>query len=161
MRYAPIIAFLAVILLAGCRSKDALNFSENIVKIERKLGESVQEAQPDISRYMQDGIYDSLALLSGDIVKKTEASIEEINAMKAPDIPEAATFKATAVKYFTHVRNIYDSYKVYAEQPNDSLRATEVENMIRLEEGIDDLTKELQEAQRKFAKASGFRVESE
>lgn len=161
MRYAPLIAFLAVTLLAGCRSKDALNFSENIVKIERKLGESVQAAQPQITRFMEQEVYDSLALVSGDIVKKTEATIDELNAMKAPDIPEASTFKATAVKYFTHIRNIYDSYKIYAEQPNDSLRAVEVQNMIRLENGIDDLTKELQEAQRKFAKASGFRVESD
>lgn len=161
MRNTFIVAILALFVITGCRSKDAFNFSEDIVKIERKLGESVETAQPQIVRYMEQGVYDSLAAVGGNMVKKTEESIDAINALKIPDITEASNFKASAIRYFTHIRNIYDSYKTYAEQPNDSLRAVEVEKMIRLEEGIDDMVKEMQEAQQKFAKANGFKVEKE
>ena len=152
---------IAVSLLAvGCRSKEAFNFSEDIVKIERKLGESVKETQPQILHYMQESIYDSLAYVGGDMVKKTEESIDEINALRMPAINEAANFKAAAIRYFTHIRNIYDSYKIYAEQPNDSLRSVEAENMVRLEDGMADMVKEMQGAQQKFAEANGFKIDN-
>jgi hypothetical protein len=156
-----IVAFVALVALAGCRSKDAFQFSEDIVGIERKLGESLMEAQPKILRYMQESIFDSLSLVGGQMVAETDKSIESIKALKAPSVKEADAFKAASLRYFGHIRDIYDSYRKYADQPNDSLRSEELERMVALEEDIDTHVKDMQDAQQKFAKANGFRVDKD
>lgn len=159
MRVLIPVAAIAMFLIVGCGSKNqALNYSEQIVKIDRKLGEAVQSDQGRIVQFMTDAVYDSIILLAGSLEKKADESLNEFNALKVPDVKEAGNFKAACLNYFTAVRDIYNSYRVYAEQPNDSLRALEVERMIALEDGIDKVVEDMKEAQKKYADANGFKL---
>lgn len=160
MRNIFLIMGFTVFVFAGCKSKAAFDFSEKIVEIESRLGQSITDIQPKVIQYMEEGNMDSLAIVGANMEIQVESSMTEIDSLPTPDIKEADRFKAASLRYFTHIKNIYGSYKLYALESDDSLRALERERMIRLESDMGSMIKEMQKAQQQFAKANGFRVES-
>ena len=150
---------LVTVLLCSCKSKDAFNFSEDLVKIERNVSESITRVQPLVIRYIEVGQMDSLQELGNFMLKKIDSSMTEVKQLPSGNIKQGQEFRNAALDFFGYVRSVYAAYTDYSKQENDSLRAEVIMRMSRLENGVDSVVREMQQAQLRFAKANGFKLE--
>ncbi|MFN4316244.1 MAG: hypothetical protein ACK4E0_18300 [Chitinophagaceae bacterium] len=151
---------LALVLVASsCKRKDAFNFSESIVAIDTKLGTEIEKVQPEVERLIKADERDSLIRLSTRMETMVDESLVKLNALKIPSVPEADQFHKESVRYFGHIKGLYTSYRNFAEETTDSTRMAAAVRIQEVEQNLTDVINSMQQAQQKFAKANGFKIE--
>jgi hypothetical protein len=147
-------------LLTSCNTESALKYSEDVVALQRQLIDSVNEAQPQVGHYMKEGLMDSLAIISQQMETVAANKLAEVEQLPLPNVKGGEAFQRASLLYFSHVRNIYASYKSYGKAQGDSSREQERQKMIRLETELEAVVAKMQKAQQELAKANGFRLEN-
>lgn len=158
MRILAII-FFTLLFLSSCGTRSALKYSEDVVALQRQLIDSVNSAQPQVVHYMKEGLLDSLALISQRMEAVAGDKLGLLEKLQLPSVKGGEAFQRASLLYFTHVRNIYISYKTYGKAPDDSSREQERQKMIRLETELDAVVEKMQKAQQELAKENGFRLQ--
>ncbi len=148
---------LIVLVLGGCKSGPAFDYNQKLVKIENSLLPEVEKASAKISAYIENGNFDSMAVVSQNMVGIMDQKINEVRKLPAPDAKQAENFKKGYINYFEYMRSIYVSYKNFAVDQTEEAR----QKMISVENKRNLVIAELQEVQRQYAKANGFKMEGE
>lgn len=155
-----IIIFSTLTFLASCSTRSALKYSEEVVALQRQLIDSVNMAQPQVVHYMKEGLLDSLAFISQHMETVAGNKLADLEKLQLPKVKGGETFQRASLLYFSHVRNIYASYKSYGRALDDSSREQERLKMVRLETELETVVEEMQKAQQELAKANGFRLQN-
>jgi hypothetical protein len=163
MLKAIILLSICLITLVACNqnSRQALKYTESIVKKEKDLIPSIQKTENGIERLMQTGNMDSVHILSSNMEMLVDAKIREIEATPPPAVPLAQDFREASVKYFQFMKNIYTGYKNMASQQSPGAIQTEQEKLLRIVSLKQAAIDSMQAAQRRFAAANGFLVKNE
>lgn len=152
-----IIATLFLFSLVSCKSGPAFEYNQELVKIENSLLPEVENASKKISAYIESGNFDSMAHISSNMVTIMDQKIEQVRKMPAPEAKEAEKFKKGYINYFEYMRSIYVSYKNFATEQSEENR----QKMMSVENRRNLVIAELQEVQRQYARANGFKMEGE
>src|SRR6476660_7916212 len=153
--WIAIICFLAV----GCKSKIARDYNDMIVKKQKSLGKSMDQAAPLLKSYFASFDYDSIASVSSQMEIKIDTIIKEIAKKPAPHVNEGENFKKAALHYFDYMKSIYTSYKNYGLQDSPEGRQIQVKIMSMIINNEDKMIAEMQKAQKIFAKDNGFKIQ--
>lgn len=154
--------YLVVITCAfSCKSKTAYNYSEKIVGIEKSIVPAMNRTEEDVARYAQEANWDSIKAISERMETLVETKLAEIKKMPAPDVKEGENFKRAAIDYFQYIEDIYTSYKNVAIQTTVDGRQEATNKMMSIIANKEKALTEMQEAQKKFAKANGFKIENQ
>jgi hypothetical protein len=152
-------AGLLIIFMLGCKSKVAFNYSQTIVKIEKSLEPDVVNASEKITGYLEDGDFDSVALVSAGMEKLVESKLKEVQQLEAPPVEEGENFKRASIRYFSYMRDTYTAYRKFGEQTTEEAREEERKKLLRFVNDARNAVEQMQAAQRKFAAANNFRIE--
>lgn len=160
MRKLPliIIAFWAIPLLTGCRSKSAFNFSQEIVKKEQSLIPDMQKTEDKVAAYIQANTYDSITIVATFMENAVNTKLEEIRAMPAPDAKLGQEFKNQSIEYFSFLKSIYAAYKQLGQAPTEEARTAVLQSMQELLQKREITLRNMQRTQKAFAKANGFTI---
>ena len=154
-------AFLAIsFLVSSCKTKQAFNFSEDIVKKEKALEPMIMQTDSAIEKYAGQLEYDSMVAVSQRMESRVQQAIDEIQEMPADGLDEGQNFKDASLKYFGYIKSIYTSYRKVSGASSDEERQGEYEGLMALVQKKEKVLQEMRDAQEKFAKANGFRLES-
>lgn len=153
-----LILFLPLLLLCSCKSKQALNFSEEIVKKENSLENDIKNTEAHVKSFLAANQYDSMAVASEKMANIVDTKLNEIKALKTPDLKYAGDFKANAIEYFNYIKDVYTSYAKFAKAGTDELREKEYSNMQDVVNKKDEVIRKMRDAQKKFAEANGFKL---
>jgi hypothetical protein len=155
--------FLSVLAMcfSSCNSKTAYNYSEKIVGIEKSIVPAMSRTEEDVARYAQDANWDSVKAVSERMESLLEAKLVDIKKTPAPDVKEGENFKRAAIDYFQYIEDIYTSYKNVAVQTTVEERQDATNKMMSIISNKGKALSDMQGAQKKFAKANGFRVENQ
>ncbi|MFI5185672.1 MAG: hypothetical protein ACHQF0_03055 [Chitinophagales bacterium] len=145
----------------GCKSKIAMDYNDMIVKKQKNLGTSMDQAEPNLKNYFASYAYDSIAGVSSRMEAKIDLVIRDIKNTPAPKVRQGENFKKAAISYFVYVKSIYTSYKNYGLQTTPEGRKFQLQVMSTVISQEDNAIAEMQEAQRIFAKDNGFKIQSE
>jgi hypothetical protein len=159
MRSNLFIAFVFLILAAGCKSKSAFNYSQKLVTIENSIIPDIVDTENKVADFFADEKYDSAKIASQRMEDKIESKIKEVEKMEAPKVDEADNFKRAYLKYFSYLKSIYTTYRQYAIETDIEKRGILRHQIINIEAEKKDVIAEVQRVQAKFAKANGFRLE--
>lgn len=158
MRKYLLFTAFSLFILAGCNSKKAFNFSEEIVKKEQSLKPVIEKAQADVAAANASGDYAKIAAVGKDMEKQMDERITEIKGMSVSGMKKGEELKAAAVEYFEFMKSVYTTYKKYGEATTDEARETERAKVIELSNGKMDEVQKIQSVQKDFASANGFTV---
>lgn len=155
----------AVLLVAGllvaCGGKKAAyNYSQDIVSKERSLEPQITLTETQVERYAGAQQFDSMAAVSERMESLVQKKIDEIEAMKVPKAKEVDNFRAAIMRYFKYIKSIYTGYKNVAKADSPEERQKLAQELVDLANKKNEEIREMQEVQRKYAKANGFRVEN-
>ncbi|MEO7925049.1 MAG: hypothetical protein ABIR30_15310 [Chitinophagaceae bacterium] len=146
--------------IAGCKSKSAYNYSQDIVKKERSLTPDIEATERKVTNYVTAGQYDSIVVAAESMEKLVQKKIDEINALKVPSAKKAAEFKAATLKYFNYIKSIYTTYKLLGKAETDEKRQEVVADLQKIVDEKQTVINDMQTAQRAYADANGFKVEN-
>lgn len=150
--------FFAMLFLISCKSNNAFEYSEDFVTSEKKLIPNVGLTENNVAGYIAREHYDSVAIAA----KKMEIQIDSlIVSMKAKPAPEAQLgekFKVDVINYFVFFKSVYTSYINFGKAANADERAQELLKMQQLVSSKDEVINAVQQSQREFAKANGFKL---
>lgn len=155
-----IVAVFLFITITSCNSgKDAFQYSEDVVEIERSMGSTIQETEALYSQYLTDAKYDSAMAVSNRMMKFVDGKIDELQRLKKPRAKEVDQFREAALNFFQYMRELYSTYAEYAKNATGDHvleYQQKLEKMVNKKNNIIDA---MQQAQLKYAKANGFRIE--
>lgn len=154
-----IISLLLAALFISCNSKTALNYSESIVKREKSLEAAIKYTEDMVEKYIEVDNYDSMAVVSRKLEKQIDTELQAIKNEKAPDVKEGDNFKRAAIDYFAYLKSVYTGYVNFSTAADDDARAGVYEELQKLVDRKNDVIKDMRDAQAKYAKANGFRLE--
>ena len=152
-------AALLITSLVACKSKSAVNFNNKLVLIENSLIVPMQTEEKSATEYFTNGNYDSLYAVGSRLEKLVQSKIDEVEAIKTPDISQAENFKASYIKAFKALKEVYTSFKEVGAAKSDEDRQKIIDGMQALVDEKNDATKDMQAAQRIFASSNGFKVQ--
>lgn len=156
--------FLVTLLIAGiaaCKSGSdaALQYNQYIVEKDNSLQAEEQVIEDKVGNFYNAGSYDSIAAAGEHMEGVLQKAIDEINAKPVPKAKGVEEFKETVLKYFTFRKGIYTVYKEYGQAGTDEKRAEMEDIRNELVGRRDAVTNDMQNAQRIFSKANGFKME--
>jgi len=152
-------AILLLVSLVSCQSKSAFDYSEAIVRMERELSADIAEADQKLLAYMDAKKSDSAVMISKHMEDLAEDKLNEVEKLKAPPVNEGDNFKKSAVRYFTYIKSIYTAFRRFTMAATDSEKEKERKKLAKIIGEKKEITKAMQEAQRKFALANNFLIE--
>jgi hypothetical protein len=161
MKLSYLFYLLVIISASACNSKKAYNYSEKIVGIEKSIVPAMNKTEEEVARYAQEANWDSIKAISERMETLVETKLAEIKKTPAPDVKEGENFKRAAIDYFQYIEDIYTSYKNVAVQTTVEGRQDATSKMMTIISNKVKALSDMQEAQKKFAKANGFKVESQ
>ncbi len=153
-----IFAVLLISILAGCKSKDAFNYSESFVKKEQSLAPEIARTEANVKRYFEYQQYDSIAVAGEKMESQVDAKLKEIINEKAPNVKEADNFKLAGIKYFEFYKSIYTVYKEYGKATTEEGRSELMAKLLDIVKKRPEAIADVKAAQQKFADANGFRI---
>ena len=159
MNFKSILFILLIPAFFGCKSKTAHTYSQWIVGKETSLLPDINKTENNVERFATAGNFDSIAIVSERMERLVDKRLQEIEDKPAPDLKEAENFKKASLRYFAFLESIYTRYKIFALKKTDEERDIERKTMIALMEEKPRVVLDMQEAQQKFAKANGFRIQ--
>jgi hypothetical protein len=154
-----LIATMFMVVLTGCKSKSAFNYSETVVTKERSLGSDIRETEEKVGRFVQAGKYDSVAIAGEKMEKKVQEKIDEIDALALPDAKGSADFKTAVLGYFRYIKSIYTEYKGLGRAETQEQRDREIKNIQDIVTEKTTVLNNMKKAQEKFAKDNGFKTQ--
>lgn len=156
-----IIIFTCIIIsIASCKGKNAFNYSQDFVKKEKSLLPAINETEEKVERYIEKEQYDSIAIAGQKMEDLVSSKIKEVRAEPVPDVKEGENFKEACVRYFEFIKSMYAGYKNYGKATTKEQRNAEMEKLIEITNKKKDAINAIQQAQKKYADANGFRLES-
>lgn len=158
MRNLTLLLLLSAAFI-GCQSKSAFDYSQRIVQMETELSSAIAIADEKVGAFMDNNQTDSAILVSQHMEELADNKLKEIQKMQAPDVEEGENFKKAAVQYFIYLKAVYSSFNKFTMASNDEEKENERQKLARMVGQKEQVTKELQAAQQKFAKANNFRIE--
>lgn len=153
-------AFILLASITSCKSKSAYKYSQDIVSKERSLASDVTSAEEKAATYVTTGRYDSLAILGEKMEKLIQQKIDEINAMPVPNAKEVDQFKSSSLNYFKYIKNLYTKYKDLGNATTEEERLAVITDIQDVISTRFKVVGEMQAAQKKYADANNFKVES-
>jgi hypothetical protein len=160
MKKSLIFSYLfSSILLVSCKTKSALNYNQEIIKLESSLVPAIEKTEKEVTRYFETENYDSAAAVSQRMETLVDDKLKEVEALKAPDVKEASTLKQAAIRYFAYMKSIYTAYNSFAKATSEESREAEREKLLKVVDEKNDALREIQNAQQKFASANGFKIQ--
>lgn len=157
MRFGLMVLLLTI--LVGCGPDKAYKYNQAIVDIDNEMVHHIDQATKKFNIFYKDDNYDSLVIVSQEMLGIVEKKLEEIRGMDMPDVIKGEEFKNAALRYFSSVKNGYTAYKVLGMETNEEER--EVKRQ-RLVQAINEQEKELKifiAAQRKFAYSNNLKLQ--
>ena len=158
MNLTRLIAALLLASVLSCKSKSAFDYSEAIVKLETELSAEIAEADQKLIAYMDGKKPDSAILMSRQMEALAETKLNEVEKMKVPRVEEGENFKKSAIRYFTFIRSIYSTFRKFTVAATNAEKEKERKKLAKIIQDKNEVTKAMQEAQRKFAAANNFVV---
>ena len=152
-------AALLVTSLVACKSKSAVNFNNKLVLIEKSLLVPLEEGEKSATQHFTNGNYDSLSAVGSRLEKIVQLKIDEVEALKTPDISQAENFKTSYIKAFKALKEVFISYKETGAAKSAEDRQKIIDGMQALVDEKNDAFKDMQAAQRIFASSNGFKVQ--
>ncbi len=148
--------------LDACKSKSkaAYNYSSDMVAKENNLRPEVRATESNVKKYYEAGQYDSIAVAGENMENLVQKTIDEINAMPVPVAKEADKFKAAVIRYFIFIKSLYMDYKEYGRAVTVEKRQEIMLDIQKIVSQKQDHLDEMQDAQRKYAEANGFKVKA-
>ena len=146
--------------LAACKSKSdaALKYNQDIVAKDKSLQSEEQVIEDKVGSFYNGGMYDSIAVAGEHMEEVLQKAIDEIDAKPVPKAKGIEEFKEAVLKYFRFRKSIYTVYKEYGQAGSDEKRE-EIETLRnKLVAQRDAVTNDMQNAQKIFSKANGFRM---
>ncbi len=159
MNPTRLFAILLLVSLFSCQSKSAFDYSEAIVRMERELSADIAEADQKLLAYMDAKKSDSAVMMSRYMEALAEDKLSEVEKMKVPPVNEGDNFKKSAVRYFTYIKNIYTTFRKFTMADSGAEKEKERKKLAKIIGEKNEITKDMQEAQRKFAAANNFLIE--
>ena len=154
-----ILAGLLILLLTGCKSKSAFNYSQDMIKKERSLIPHIEATEDKVGKFAAKEQFDSVAAVATTMENMVQEKIDEIKSTQAPKVKEADNFKSAMLKYFQFIKSLYTNYKNWGNAETSEKRDEIILDMQKLVGDKENVMKEMQAAQRKYADANGFRLE--
>jgi len=159
MNPTRLFAILLLVSLVSCQSKSAFDYSEAIVRMERELSADIAEADQKLLAYMDAKKSDSAVMMSRHMEALAEDKLNEVEKMKAPPVNEGDNFKKSAVRYFTYIKSIYSAFRKFTMAASDAEKEKERKRLVKIIGAKNEITKDMQEAQRRFAAANNFLID--
>ena len=159
MNPTRLFAVLLLVSLVSCQSRSAFDYSEAIVRMERELSADIAEADQKLLAYMDAKKSDSAVLMSKHMEDLAEDKLSEVEKLKVPLVNEGDNFKKSAVRYFAYIKSIYTAFRKFTTAESDSEKEKERKKLAKIIGEKKEITKAMQEAQRKFAAANNFLIE--
>jgi hypothetical protein len=151
--------YITLMLVAGCTSNTAFEYSQAIVKIETDFAAEIVPADKKVSRYLDADQHDSASIITQQMEDLAEKRLEQVRNLKVPNVKEADNFRLAAIRYFTYLKTLYTSFNSFTKASSEQTREAERQRLAKIVADKDDATRSLQLAQRKFAAANHFRIE--
>jgi len=158
MNLTLLIAALLLASVLSCKSKSAFDYSEAIVRMETELSAEITEADQKLIEYMDGKKADSAILMSRQMEVLAEGKLKEVEKMKVPNVKEGENFKKSAIRYFSFIKSIYSTFRMFTVAVTNAEKEKERKKLAKIIKGKNEVTKAMQEAQRKFAAANDFVV---
>ena len=159
MNPTRLFAVLFLVSLFSCKSKSAFEYSEAIVEMEKELSAEIAEADQKLLAYMDAKKSDSAILMSKHMEALAEDKLTEVEKMKVPPVKEGDNFKKSAVRYFTYIKSIYSAFRKFTMAESKADKEKERKKLAKIIESKNEIAKDMQEAQQKFAAANNFLIE--
>lgn len=158
MKNITLLLLLAAALI-GCQSQSAFDYSQRIVQLDTELSSAIAIADEKVGTFLDNNQVDSAIQVSQHMEDLADSKLKEIQKMEVPDVEEGENFKKAAVQYFVYLKAVYSSFNRFTMASNDGEKENERQKLARMVGQKGQVTKELQAAQQKFAKANNFRIE--
>jgi hypothetical protein len=159
MNPTRLFAILLLVSLVSCQSKSAFDYSEAIVRMERELSADIAEADQKLLAYMDARRADSAVMMSKHMEALAEDKLNEVEKLKVPLVNEGDNFKKSAVRYFAYIKSIYTAFRKFTMAATAAEKEKERKKLAKIIGEKSEITKDMQEAQRKFAIANNFLIE--
>jgi len=159
MNSKTILAGLLFLLLTGCKSKSAFNYSEEMIKKERSLIPHIEVTESKVEKFAAKEQFDSVAAVSANMENMIQVTIDEIKSTPPPKVKEADNFKRAMLKYFQYIKSLYTNYKNWGNAETVEERDVIVLAIQKLVRDKEKVITEMQAAQRKYADVNGFKLE--
>ena len=159
MNPTRLFAILLLVSLFSCKSKSAFDYSEAIVRMERELSADIAEADQKLLAYMDAKKSDSAVMMSKHMEALAEEKLNEVEKLKVPPVNEGDNFKKSAVRYFSYIKSIYTAFRKFTMAATAAEKEKERKKLAKIIGEKNEITKAMQEAQRKFALANNFLIE--
>jgi len=153
------IIIAALVLIISCKSKDALNYSDKIVAKEKSLEAAIKDIERKVSDFNRENKMDSIVAVSERMVSLVDSKLTEIKNETVPNAKGAEDFKKAAVNYFEYIKEVYVAYLSYGKASTEEQKTIEVERIKDMVSKKEDIVRDMQNAQKKYADANGFKVE--
>ena len=148
-----------VFCIAGCKSDDAFNYSQDFVKKEQSLLPDITKTENLVNIYMETKQYDSIAIAGGKMEMLVNSKIKEVKENPAPNVKESDNFKEACIKYFQFIKSMYSGYKEFGMAQTDVAREEKMKELFEISNKKTAAINAIQIAQKKFADANGFKLE--
>ncbi len=149
---------LVIACLASCKSKTALDYSQDLVNKENSLLPDINSTEEKVKRYVEYKQYDSITIAGRKMEQLVESRIKEIKEKPAPDAKGGEEFKAAGLRYFAFIKSMYTVYADFGSAGTDEEREAQLQKLFELVGKKDASIKDMQNAQQKFADANGFKM---
>lgn len=153
------VMFALALLLSSCNNQSIILYNDEIARYQQELMDSSNKLEPLLVKYMQSENRDSLVILAQRMESLSDGIVKKVEAMRMPKVKEGENFRNACIRYFTHMRDVYTSYKEYGKAADDSTSEITQVRMIEMETKMDTVVVDLMKAQQKMAKANGIKVE--
>jgi hypothetical protein len=145
------LGLITIISLFSCKAKDAMDFNQKVVGIQKELMQKVNTLKGDTT----DGLNKLISIQ--DLAK---AKRQEIKDLKTPSGGEG--FKEAMINDFNGIVDSYDVLiKIKKAEGNESKLEPLREEFATWQTKLEKLDNEVLEKQREFAKANNIRLEAQ
>ncbi len=159
MRFNYIFALVIVCSIISCKSKEAFDYNQFLVKMENDIAKDIEFTENKVKEHANSGAYDSISVVSARMKRIIQGKIDEINMKKLPDAKNAAEFRTAYVDYFRFMQQVYESYEEYGDQATEDGRIQASQKVVDVTGRKDEVVAKIKEVQRQYAKGNGFKLE--
>jgi hypothetical protein len=149
-----------ITFLASCNTKTAFNYNEDFVKKEKSLEPEISKTETSVSAYMATEQYDSIAVAGEHMETLIDKIVKDIKDKPAPDVKEGSSFKEAGIRYFDFMKSMYTVYKDFGHAGTPEGRQVQLERLQSLTSKKTEEIQHIQDAQKKFADANGFKIKA-
>jgi hypothetical protein len=147
-----------LVLLISCQPNNALQYNQQIVTLENSLIPDIQRTESSVGDYAVNGHYDSISIVSHSMELKVDSVLKKVERLNVPASKEGQDFNKESIRYFRFMKNIYAVYDKFGKS-DERTRPEVLNEVVDIVNRKESVLAKMQAAQRRFAKASGFRIQ--